>query len=73
MIKENDKETHMLYVGYKCKAKVNSCYPCYITVTHLTKEEQEQFIEWWHREIEPVLQDKLNTYTMLRGLNDANK
>lgn len=66
-------ETHMLYVGYKCKGKVKSNYGHYVTVTHLTNEEQEQFIEWWHKEIEPVLQDKLNTYKMMRELNDANK
>lgn len=70
MMKENNKETHLLYVGYKCKAKIKSCYPCYITVTHLTNEKQEQFIEWWQKEIEPKLQDKLE---QLRGLNDANK
>jgi len=58
-MENNDKS--LLYVGYKCKAKVNSNYPCYITALYITTEEQEDFIKWWHAEIKPLLDKKFKS------------
>lgn len=55
----SDKDLSLLFVGYKCKGNVKSNYPCYISALYLTTKHQEEFIEWWHKTIEPKIDKKL--------------
>lgn len=34
----------------------------YVTATHLTTKNQEDFIKWWHSEIAPIIDKKIDYY-----------
>lgn len=36
----SDKDLSLLFVGYKCKGKVKSKFPCYYSALYLTDEQQ---------------------------------
>lgn len=55
----SDKDLSLLFVGYKCKGKVKSKFPCYYSALYLTDEQQEDFIKWWHENIEPKIDKKI--------------
>ena len=50
------KEQNLTMIGYNCKGLSKR----YITCTYLTAKKQEKFIKYWHKEIEPLLNKKID-------------
>ncbi len=65
----SENEPDVFFVGYKSRSKAIGC-PTWITALYLSKEKQQKFIDWYKKEIEPKINEKLDALRKKRGKNE---
>lgn len=50
-----DPKLSLFYIGYKAKGCVGSYNPSYIFCRNLTNEQQKKLIEWFNKELYPLI------------------
>ena len=50
----------LFYIGYKAKGNVDNYHPCLISCKNLTDEQQKEFIKWFNKVLQPIIDKKFD-------------